>query len=141
MKIKLLTGDDKTFMTRTANILDLYQAENGTESEPDFKIKRMLIIYGANDSGGLLLDYHHRDKNPFYRLMFAAFEKNNRNKGLLKLCLEFAKNQKINIALVEFDNSDQIDMWGKFGYSNPTLLDNGSWLQIMSNVDLKTLNQ
>lgn len=141
MKIKLLTGEDEGFMYRVINILDLYQAENGTESEPDFKIKRMLIIYGEDDLGGLLLDYHHREKNPFYRLMFAAFEKQNRKKGLLTSCMEFAKNNKINIPVVEFDNSDQIDMWKKFGYENPTFLDNGSWLQIMSNVDLKTLNQ
>ena len=139
MKIKLMTGEDKTFMERAMYIIYMYDEITGSITNVNIKIKRMLIIHGENDLGGLLLDYHHREKAPFYRLMFAAFEKHNRRKGYLRACLEFAKNNNINIPLVEFDNFDQIDMWEKFGYSNPTILQGTGWLQVISNVDIKTL--
>ena len=127
-------------MARAINIIDLYDQANESVTNTDLKIKRMLIIYGENDSGGLLLDYHHME-NPFYRLMFAAFEHHNRKKGLLTSCLEFAKNENINIPIVEIDIDTYLDMWKKYGYENPTVLTRGNFITVVSNVDLETLGK
>ncbi len=136
MNIKLLTGEDETFIERLEYIMYMYDVITVSNTKLNRKIKEMCIIFCENDSCGLLLDYHPRENYGFYRLMFAAFEKNNRRKGYLRACLEFAKNNNISIPIVEFDSPNQIELWGKLGYADPTI---EGWLQIMSNVDLKTL--
>lgn len=117
MKIKIITSEEQGYIARAEKIVDLYNEASEKPFNEKLNLQRpesTKIIYAEHDSGGVLLDYHSNYK--VYRVMFAAFDKKNRGKGLLKACLEVLKKEELDIPLVEIGDDNEISLWQKLGY-------------------------
>lgn len=118
----ILTLADPGYLKRAANIVELYNEYSGCAESPQLqKPSSTLILAVDGDAGGLLLDRCALTDGTqdFYRVIFAAFEPQNRGKGALKVCLDHAQKNGIDIRFVElnvFDDSEEI--WAKVGYEH-----------------------
>ena len=118
----ILTLADPGYLKRAAHIVELYNEYSGCAESPQLqKPSSTLILAVDGDAGGLLLDRCALTDGAqdFYRVMFAAFELQNRRKGALKACLDHAQQNGIDIRFVElnvFDDSEEI--WAKVGYEH-----------------------
>ncbi len=122
MEIAILSLADAGYLKRAARIVELYNAHSMWEESPQLqKPSTTLIIAVEGDSGGLLLD-HCSDESgalSFYRIMFAAFEPQNRKKGFLRACLEYAEQQGIDIRFVELNPlDDSEEAWARVGFKH-----------------------
>ncbi len=117
MNIKISNSSDVNYMVRAEKIIELYNQASRCPFDEILNLTKpdsTCIIYVDYDSAGVLLDYH--SEKGVWRIMFAAFDSNNRNKGLLRGCMDFAKDEGMDIALVEINSSDESSVWKKLGY-------------------------
>ena len=118
MNIKILTSDSKNYLQRAQKIVQMYNEASTVPFDETLILgnpKRTRIITFDEDSGGILID-GFKDV-PFYRVTFAAFDENNRKKGFLRACMEYAKNNEYDIPLVAINGGDEHDIWGRLGYN------------------------
>jgi len=117
MNIKISNSSDSNYIVRAERIIELYNQASRCPFDEALNLTKpesTRIIYSDHDSAGVLLDYHS-DKG-VWRIMFAAFDSNNRGKGLLRGCMNIAKDEGMDIALVEINSSDEAPVWRNLGY-------------------------
>lgn len=132
MDVQLLESTAPGYMGRAQRIVDIY---NDTHEMPGrlslIKPQSTRIIHAEGDSGGLLLD-HHPDIS-MWRIMFAAFDEENRGKGLIRKCLEKAKEEGLNITMVELDGSVSGTVWEHLGF---TMFGNAGFTVMATSVEV-----
>ena len=104
-------------MATAQRIIDLYNENSALPFDEQLDLgqpENTRIITVANDTAGVLLD-HHTDQN-IWRIMFAAFDAENRSRGYLRSCLDAAEKAGLDIALVEINNASEKPVWEKLGF-------------------------
>ena len=133
IKNLVCTNNEFEYMDRAQSIVEIYNQDAVMKETLELKYpQHTTIIYSDNDKGGLLLDYHHEYKA--WRLMFAAFEKENRGRGLLTQCLKFAEKNKMDIAFVEVSLFSDNEVWKHLGYTIDGMI---NFCPFLANRDLK----
>jgi hypothetical protein len=135
--IKLMSYEDdkQAYMKRAHKIVEIYNQSESSLLIETLNLKNpsnTLIIYSERDQGGLLMDYHKEYKA--FRLMFAAFTKENRGKGLLSQFMNFATQKGIDIAFVEVSPFSKNKVWKHLGYTIDGFI---NWTPYLSNRELK----
>lgn len=120
MNITTLTIADPGYLKRAARIVALYNEASSWHESPKLeKPSTTLIIAVEGDSGGLLLDQcteNGKDAG-FYRVMFAAFDPDNRRKGFLRACIQYADSMGVDIRFVELNPFDDAEeAWARVGF-------------------------
>ena len=106
-------------MVRAEKIIELYNQASRCPFDETLNLTKpesTRIIYSDDDSAGVLLDYH--SEKGVWRIIFAVFDSNNGGKGLLRSSMKFAKNEGMDIALIEINSSDESPVWQKLGYDH-----------------------
>ena len=103
-------------MKRAERIIQLYNEASDTSlAELDLnKLDNTYIIYAEGDTGGVLIYSHTSVK--LHRIMFAAFDVRSRGKGLIRKCLNKARTEGLDIALVEFNGCIENEVWEYLGF-------------------------
>lgn len=129
--------DTDLYLSRMERIVEIYNGAPSTYIKEELNINNpsiTLIIYSDTDAGGLLMTYHEEYKA--YRLLFAAFEKENRGRGLLSDCMNYATLHDIDIAFVEVSMFSKNPVWRHFGYTIEGLF---NFCPFLANRELKIL--
>ena len=137
IKSMIFENDTNLYLNRAEKIVDIYNNCSSTFMSEELDLNNpsnTLIIYSDNDEGGLLMDYHE-EYNAF-RLMFAAFEKENRGKGLLRDCMDYAIAKDFDIAFIEVQMFSKNPIWRHLGYTIEGLF---NFCPFLANRELKIL--
>ncbi len=119
MSIKIMKSSELGYTTRAERIVELYNQASQCPFNESLNLVKPCstrIIFSEGDSAGVLVDNH--PSHNVWRVMFAAFDSPNRERGLLRECITYAKAQGIDIALVEINGGDEASVWERLGYTH-----------------------
>jgi len=126
---------------RAQRIMAIYDATSTAPWGPSVlnvvNESRIRVIYSPKDAGGMIITKNNQGN--VWRVMYVAFEENNRGKGLLRRCFSEAKKIGCDIALIDMNMGDDFDMWAHLGFSIPACLPDLT--MVASNRELPFLNK